>query len=129
MKIRSWLASGSIVLAAAHPKGERAYPADLPETVGVAAHPDCPLDKFFFFNPKRFPRKEWGVLTDKFLTHRYGITKEGRTGRYRGSGMATAYLSGQAACMAEALQGITADELIKRLKRAALIPIPEIGYG
>ena len=26
--------NGSIVLAAAHPKGERAYPADLPETVG-----------------------------------------------------------------------------------------------
>jgi subtilisin family serine protease len=28
--------SGSVVLAAAHPKGERAYPADLPETVGVS---------------------------------------------------------------------------------------------
>jgi subtilisin family serine protease len=120
---------GSVVLAAAHPKGDRAYPADLPETLGVAAHPDCPLDKFFFFNPKRFPRKEWGVLTDKFLTHGYGITKDGRTGRYRGSGMATAYLSGTAACMAEALPHVTADDLIKRLKRTALIPIPEIGYG
>ena len=69
------------------------------------------------------------MLSDKFLTHGYGITKDGRTGRYRGSGMATAYLSGQAACVAEALPGITADDLIKRLKRAALIPIPEIGYS
>ncbi len=121
--------SGSIVLAASHPKGERAYPADLPETCGVAAHPDCPIDKFFYFDPKRFPRKEWGVLSGKFLTHGYGITKDGRTGRYRGSGMATAYLSGQAACMAEALPGIPAADLIKRLKRAALVPIPEIGYS
>lgn len=121
--------SGSIVLAAAHPKGERAYPADLPETCGVAAHPDCPVDKFFYFDPKRFPRKQWGVLSDKFLTHGYGITKDGRTGRYRGSGMATAYLSGQSACIAEALPGIPAENLIKRLKRAALIPIPEIGYS
>lgn len=121
--------SGSIVLAAAHPKGERAYPADLPETCGVAAHPDCPADKFFYFDPKRFPRKEWGVLSDKFLTHGYGITPDGRTGRYRGSGMATAYLAGQAACMAEALPGVPAEELIKRLRRAALIPIPEMGYS
>ena len=121
--------SGSIVLAAAHPKGDRAYPADLPETLGVAAHPDCPIDKYFYFNPKRFPRKEWGVLSSKFLTHGYGITKDGRTGRYRGSGMATAYMSGIAACMAEALPGVTADDLIKRLKRSALVPIPEIGYG
>jgi len=121
--------SGSMVLAAAHPKGERAYPADLPETVGVAAHPDCPIDKFFFFNPKRFSRKQWGVLSDKFLTHGYGITKDGQTGRYRGSGMATAYLAGIGACLAEALPQVPASDLIKRLKRAALIPIPEIGYS
>lgn len=121
--------NGSIVLAAAHPKGERAYPADLPETVGVAAHPDCPIDKFFFFNPKRFSRKQWGVLSDKFLTHGYGITKDGQTGRYHGSGMATAYLSGIGACLAEAMPETPADELIKRLRRAALIPIPEIGYS
>lgn len=120
---------GSVVLAAAHPKGERAYPADLPETVGVAAHPDCPLDKFFYFNPKRFPRKEWGVLSDKFLTHGYGLTKDGQTGRYRGSGMATAYLSGMAACLKEALPEADANKLIQTLKRTALIPIPEIGYS
>ncbi|MEQ1567189.1 MAG: S8 family serine peptidase [Myxococcota bacterium] len=120
---------GSVVLAAAHPKGERAYPADLPETVGVAAHPDCPIDKTFYFNPKRFPRKEWGVLSDKFLCHGYGISRDGQTGRYRGSGMATAYLSGYAACLAEAMPAHTAAEIIDALKRLALTPIPEIGYG
>lgn len=119
----------SIVLAAAHPKGERAYPADLPETVGVAAHPDCPLDKYFYFDPKRFPRKEWGVLSDKFLTNGYGINPDGSTGKYRGSGMATAYLSGVAACLAEAMPNAKGEDLLKALRRSALVPIPEIGYS
>jgi subtilisin family serine protease len=121
--------SGSVVLAAAHPKGERAYPADLPETIGVAAHPDCPLDKYFYFDPKRFSRKEWGVLSDKFLTHGYSMQKDGSEGKYRGSGVATAYLSGVGACIAEALAGRTADDVIKSLKRSALVPVPEIGYS
>jgi len=120
---------GSVVLAAAHPKGDRAYPADLPETVGVAAHPDCPLDKSYYFNPKRFPRKEWGVLSDKFLTHGYGISPDGQVGRYRGSGMATAYLSGSAACLAEALPVGNVAEVLQFLKRMALVPIPEMGYS
>jgi subtilisin family serine protease len=121
--------NGSIVLAAAHPKGERAYPADLPETVGVAAHPDCPLDKHYYFNPKRFGRKEWGSLSDKFLTHGHAVTAEMQSGRYRGSGLATAYLSGAAACIAEAMPGRAATDLIKTLKRMALVPVPEIGYS
>lgn len=121
--------AGHVVLAAAHPKGERAYPADLPETVGVAAHPDCPLDKFFYFDPRRFSRKEWGVLSDKFLTHGYSVGPEGSQGKYRGSGIATAYLSGVTACIAEALQGRPADHLLKSLKRHALVPVPEIGYS
>ena len=121
--------AGSVVLAAAHPKGERAYPADLPETLGVAAHPDCPIDKYFFFSPKRFSRKQWGVLSDKFLTHGYGLRPDGAPGRYRGSGVATAYLSGTAACLAEAMRGRPLDHLIKTLKRNALVPVPEIGYS
>lgn len=120
---------GAVVLAAAHPKGERAYPADLPETVGVAAHPDCPIDKYFYFNPARFPRKQWGVLSDKFLTHGYGENPDGTRGRYRGSGMATAYLSGIAACLCEAIPVRDAGELLKTLKRSALVPVPEIGYS
>jgi membrane-anchored mycosin MYCP len=120
---------GSVVLAAAHPKGERAYPADLPETVGVAAHPDCPIDKFFFFNSTRFSRKEWGALSGKFLTHGYGIQKDGTTGKYRGSGMATAYLAGITACLFEALPDQNGVDVIKTLKRVALVPVPEIGYS
>jgi len=119
--------SGSIVLSAAHPKGERAYPADLPETVGVAAHPDCPMDKFYFFDPKRFSRKEWGVLSDKFLAHGYGPTETGEI-KYRGSGVATAYLSGIAACLAEALDGQGSGALLTALRQRALVPLPEIGY-
>lgn len=121
--------SGSVVLSAAHPKGERAYPADLPETLGVAAHPECPIDKYYYFDPKRFSRKEWGVLSDKFLTHGFGLTKEGETGRFRGPGLATAYLSGYAACLAEALPNRTAHDLVKALKRTALVPMPGLGYG
>jgi subtilisin family serine protease len=121
--------AGSVVLAAAHPRGEQAYPADLPETVGVAAHPDCPLDKYFYFDPKRFPRKEWGVLSDKFLTHGYTLPAEDDEPRYRGSGLATAYLSATMACIAEALQGKSAEQLIQSLRRSALVPVPEIGYS
>ena len=121
--------AGNVVLAAAHPKGERAYPADLPETIGIAAHPDCPLDKFFFFDPRRFPRKEWGVLSDKFLAHGYALSPDGNQGKYRGSGIATAYMSGVTACIAEALSGRGAMDVIKSLKRHALVPVPEIGYS
>ena len=121
--------NGSVVLAAAHPKGERAYPADLPETVGVASHPDCPIDKFFYFNPRRFSRKEWGVLSDKFLAHGYSQPTDGGRGRFRGSGHATAYMSGKTACLCEAMVGRSANDVIQALRRAALLPVPEIGYS
>ncbi len=121
--------SGSMVLAAAHPKGERAYPADLPETVGVASHPDCPLEKFYYFSPHRFPRTEWGNLTDKFLTHGRQQLDGGRSGAFKGTGMATAYLAGRAACLAEALPDASPAELIEVLSQLALTPVPEIGYA
>jgi subtilisin family serine protease len=121
--------TGSVVLASAHPKGDRAYPADLPETVGVSSHKDCPIDKLFYFDPKRFPRKEWGTLSAKFLTHGYGMEPDGRRGRWRGPGIATAYLSGTAACLAEALGKEKTGEIVKTLKRLSLVPIPEMGYS
>lgn len=120
--------AGSVVLAAAHPKGERVYPAELPETVGVATHRDCPLDKFFYFDPQRFNRREWGVLSDKFLAHGYALGTDGQPGRFRGTSLATAYLSGITACLAEAIPQHTAAELIDALRRKALVPVPEIGY-
>ena len=121
--------SGAVVLAAAHPKGERAYPADLPETVGAASHPDCPLDKFYYFAPHRFPRKEWGNLTGKFLAHGYSTAADTDRGPYRGSGMATAYLSARTACLRQALPKETASGLVETLRQLALTPVPEIGYG
>jgi len=121
--------AGTVVLAAAHPKGERAYPADLPETVGVASHPDCPLEKYYYFSPHRFPSREWGNLTDKFLTHGRQEVPGRRVGPFKGTGMATAYLSGRFACMAEALPGRPAEELSKIVGQLALTPVPEIGYA
>jgi subtilisin family serine protease len=122
--------SGAVVLAAAHPKGERAYPADLPETVGAASHPDCPVDKFYYFAAHRFPRKEWGNLTGKFLAHGYSAPKRGQErGNYRGSGMATAYLAARAACLWEAMPKETPLGLVDVLRQLALTPVPEIGYG
>jgi subtilisin family serine protease len=121
--------AGTVVLAAAHPKGDRAYPADLPETVGVTAHPDCPLDKFFYFNPQRFPRKEWGHLSGKYLTHGYAEVEPGSPPKYKGSGVATAYLSGVVACMAEAMPDRDGPALLEILRRNALVPAPDIGYS
>ena len=122
--------NGAVVLAAAHPKGERAYPADLPETVGAASHPDCPVDKFYYFAAHRFPRKEWGNLTGKFLAHGYAAPKRSQErGSYRGSGMATAYLAARAACLWEAMPDETPLGLVDVLRQLALTPVPEIGYG
>lgn len=121
--------SGSVVLAAAHPKGERAYPADLPEAIGVASHPDCPLHKFFYFNPKKFSKTDWGALSGKFLAHGYDPGREGLTSKYRGSGIACAYMSGVAACLAQAKNSATPEELTKALFHMALLPIPELGYS
>lgn len=120
--------NNAIVLAAAHPKGDRAYPADLPETIGVATHPDCPLDKVYYFSPHRFPRQQWGNLTGKFLTHGYEWL-EGERGGFKGSGIATAYMAGRLACLREALPTEPAMGVIEVLRQVALTPVPEIGYA
>lgn len=119
---------GAIVLAAAHPTGERAYPADLPETVGVTSDPKCPHGRVFFFDPARFPRKTWPALTDKFLTDGHTEARDGQKPRYRGSGVATAYLSGYVACLRQARPRDTSMEIVERMRQRALLPLPEIGY-
>jgi hypothetical protein len=121
--------AGSVVLAAAHPKGERAYPSDLPETVGVQSHPECPLEKYYHFSERRFPRSEWGNLTGKVLTHGRLWTGDERRGPFKGTGMATAYMSGRFACMAEAMPNRTSTDLITLVEQLALTPVPEIGYA
>jgi subtilisin family serine protease len=119
---------GAVVVAAAHPQGERAYPADLPETVGVAAHPDCPLEKTFFFSPQRFPRSDWGHLSGKFLTHGYQRI-QGQRGGFRGSGLATAYLAGRLACLAEAMSDHGPERIVSALANQAYLPEPQLGYA
>ena len=120
--------AGAVVLAAAHPRGERAYPADLPETIGVASHPDCGPDRFFYFNPSRFDAQQWGSLSGKYLAH--GCERiAGEGGPFRGSELATAYTSGVLACIAEAMPGAPPGELVKAPQDRALIPVPELGYA
>lgn len=120
--------AGAVVLAAAHPRGERAYPADLPETLGVASHPDCGFDRLFYFDPNRFAAEQWGSLSGKFLAH--GCEPVGDdSGAYRGSELATAYTSGMLACIAEAMPHASPVELIAALEARALVPVPELGYA
>lgn len=120
---------GSVVLAAAHPKGERAYPADLPETFGVTAEAACPEDRFFFFDPERFPRKSWPALTGKFLSDGHVYEADGTRGKYRGSEMATAYMAGHVACMRQAKPRATASEIVEAMHQRALVPLLEVGYS
>ena len=120
--------AGAVVVAAAHPQGDRAYPADLPETVGVTTHKECPMDKVYYFAPKRFPRAEWRALSDKFLAHGYAA-REGDRGPFRGTGIATAYVSGRFACLRQALPTEPPATLIERMQMTALTPFPELGYA
>ncbi len=123
------IGSGSVVLAAGHPRGKAAYPADLPNCVGVRAHPDCPIDKFFYFDPKRYPRKQWNRMSGKFQTHGRTVAREGKEPRWRDSGIATAYLTGVAACLSEAIGIRDAQLLVEKLQTSAIVPNPEIGYS
>lgn len=120
---------GSVVLAAGHPRGDRAYPADLPETVGVASDPSCGLDRFFYFQPDRYPFKRFANLSDKILAHGHEPENEDGKKRFRGSGLATAHMSGYAACLRQALPSLTAAEFIERLKLRCGLPYPELGYA
>lgn len=120
--------AGAVVLAAAHPKGERAYPADLPETVGVASHPDCGVDRLFYFDQSRFRPAEWGSLSGKFMAYGYDASG-GLDPIYSGPEVATARVAGMVACLAEAMPEATAEELIAALQNRALLPIPELGYA
>ena len=119
--------AGAVVLAAAHPRGERAYPADIPETIGVASHPDCGDDRFFYFDDQQFSQSEWGHLSGKFLAQGY----EGRRRvpqLYRGSAIATAHMAGTLACIAEAMPSARPSEWTAALAERALLPVPELGY-
>lgn len=102
---------GSIVVAAAHPRGERIYPADLPEALGVSSHPEYPLEEIFYFDPSRFPAKTWKTLSGKFIAS--GVSQT----HYIGTSIASAHFAGYLARMGEALGGEASawvDELKKQ---------------
>jgi hypothetical protein len=88
------------------------------------------MDKFYYFSPHRFPRKEWGSLSGKFLAHGYGVPREGGVGSgpYRGSGLATAFLAGRIACLWQAMANETPHGVSEIARQLALTPVPEIGY-
>ena len=54
-----------------------------------------------------------GTRSTKFLTHGYSRLDDGERGCRRGPGIATAYLSGTSACLAEALDGKPNTDLIQ----------------
>jgi hypothetical protein len=120
---------GSMVLAAAHPKGDRAYPADLPEAIGVASHPDCAFGKYFHFPSDKFPRSKFGPLSDKYLAYGYAVPKPGAKKKiWRGSGIATAYMSGRVACLCQARPEAKVSELEAMLRELASTPQAGSGY-
>lgn len=114
---------GSLVIATTHPQGRRYYPSEFPEVAGTHWHPKVPLDRFYYFDKKRFPKKDWGLLSGKFIAHSHD-----EKGKDRGPPLATAHLSGYAACLAEALAGYGPELLTKYLRRASLVPNPNVGY-
>ncbi|MBN1336179.1 MAG: S8 family serine peptidase [Deltaproteobacteria bacterium] len=119
--------AGSVIVAAANPKGERAYPADLPEVIGVFAHPECPFEKCWWFNPTTYPASQWKGLSGKYLACGYAFPLSGVTaGRvWRGSGVATAYMSGRVACLRQAdPQG----PIVEQIREIAHVPEPDAGY-
>lgn len=121
---------GTVVVAAAHQKADRTYPADLPEVMGVTSHPDCPLEKVFYFAPHRFPFKEWRALSGKFLAHGYMPASSDSSERvWRGSGVATAYITARVACLREALPDKDVNGIVEVERQLALTPVPEIGYA
>ena len=111
---------GSIVVSSAHPKGERTYPADLPEVVGVTAHKDC--HRLFHFPKKLFPKKQWKGLSEKFVADAHVNEK------YAGVSFATAYVTSLLCAIQEHLPQASPKEIVERLAQTAHWPTMELGY-
>lgn len=117
--------AGVIMVASAHPKGQRAYPADIPEVIGVSSQPEC-AEKMYYFDENFYPRKEWKGLSGKFLTG--GREVQSNINTYRGVGFAAAHISGRFACLRQALPKAPPSELIAIMQRRAFLPTVELGY-
>ena len=112
--------NGSIVVSTAHPKGERAYPADLPEVVGVTTNRDC--QSLYHFPKSIYPKKQWKGLSNKFMASAYV------EGEYSGVSFATAYVTSFLVALTQAFPNETPEQRIQRMKHRAHWPTVELGY-
>ena len=112
---------GAIVVASAHPQGKRAYPADLPEVVGVSSNREC-VEGVFHLPKRHYPRKKWKGLSDKFIASGYS------NGSYMGVSYACVRVSAYLACLREALPHHSSEDLLNALKVKAHWPTVELGY-
>ena len=111
---------GSVVVASAHPKGDRTYPADIPEVVGVSSNKEC--RSLFHFPKSIFPKKQWKGFSNKFLAPAY-VGSE-----YGGVGCATAYVTAFMIMLTQAFPTETPEEKLMRLADRAFWPTIELGY-
>lgn len=112
--------NGSLVVASAHPKGERTYPADIPEVVGVSSNQEC--RSLFHFPKDIYPKKQWKGFSNKFLAPAYMGSV------YGGVGCATAYVSCFMAMLTQAFPEENPEKRIERLANRAFWPTIELGY-
>jgi len=117
---------GAWVVCSGHPFGKPSFPAAYPETLAVISHPDCPSGRIFHFDQQQFQEGPFACYRGMFLTHGYSATSEPV---YRGSGLATASLSGKLACLLEALPNGHPSEILDALKSQTLCPDPELGFA
>ncbi len=118
---------GCVVVAAAHPLGERAYPADAPEVVSVASHPSCPPEHLYRFPPERFPEATWGRLSGRLLA--CGARTDAPDAPFQGPEAAAARVGARLACMREARPEASPEALIQTLHALARVAHPELGYA
>jgi hypothetical protein len=118
---------GCVVVAAAHPRGERAYPSDAPEVVGVAAHPACPPEHVYRFPPERFPEATWGRLSGRLLA--CGRLTDDPAAAFQGPEAAAARVGARVACMREARPEAPPDAIVHTLHALARVAHPELGYA
>ena len=103
--------AGALIVSIAHPLGEASYPADFPETLSVLSHPECPPNRFFYFDEGLFIRGPWSFFRGAFLAH--GYTHHDPP-EYRGAGLAAASLAARIACLQQALESDSAGAVLDR---------------
>lgn len=118
--------TGALIVSIAHPLGEASYPADFPETLSVLSHPDCPPNRFFYFDESLFARGPWASFRGAFLAHGY---THADPPVYRGAGLAAASLAARIACLQQALASESSVAVLERLRKQSLSPDPSLGFS